>query len=216
MEIKNSYVYRGIRKAILQSMFPWDAIRFCVFLIFTILPLCSFFFAPASDQTEDAVLTALIVTIIFGFLLAIQTIALAKAVDIMRSPEKSTAATRYANILSFENLCMYVESQCAQPLSDMGHWGVKALADFIIYEHYGDFSVIPYCAIQTIQPGEIWQKQYGVSHFQNYSVVIEDIYSHSYTIICESTSKREEMFYNLDEALQKARKRWKQQIENGV
>ena len=216
MEIKNSYVYKGIRKAILQSMFPWDAIRFCVFLMFAILPLCSLFFTPDSSPTEDTVLSILLVTIIFGFLFTIQTIALAKAVDIMRSPEKSTAATRYANILSFENLCMYVESQCSQPLSDMGFWGVKALADFIIYEHYGDFAVIPYCAIQTIQKGEIWQKQYGVSHFQNCSVVIKDIYSYSYTIICESTSKQEEMFYNLDEALQKARKRWKQQIENRV
>lgn len=216
MEIKNSYVYKGIRKATIQSMFPWDAIRFCVFLAFTVLPLCSLFFAPDSAPTGDTVLLVLLVTIIFGFLFTIQTLALRKAIDIMRSPEKSTAATRYANILSFENLCMYVELQCSQPLSDMDCWGVKALADFIIYERYGDFAVIPYFAIQTIQQGEIWQKQYGVSHFQNYSVVIRDIYSNSYTIICESTSKREEMFYNLDEALQKARKRWRQQIENGV
>lgn len=216
MEIKNSYVYKGIRKATIQSMFPWDAIRFCVFLMFAILPLCSLFFAPDPDQSENVVLSVLFVTILFGFLFTIQTLALAKAIAIIRSPEKSTAATRYAKILSFEDLCMYVELQRSQPLSDMSCWGVQALADFIIYEHYGNFAVIPYFAIRSIHQGEVWQKQYGASNLQDYSVVIQDIYFNSYTIICESTNKREEMFYNLDEALQKARKRWKQQIENSA
>ena len=137
MEIKNSYVYKGIRKAAIQSMFPGDAIRFCVFLAFTVLPLCSLFFTSDSDQTENMVLSVMLVTMLFGFLFTIQTIALTKAIDIIRSPEKSKAATRYENILSFENLCMYVESQYSQPLSDMSCWSVKALADFIIYEHYG-------------------------------------------------------------------------------
>lgn len=214
MEIKNSYVYKGIRKATIQSMFPWEAIRFCVFLMFAILPLCSLFFAPEPDQVENTVLMAIFITMLFGFLFTIQTLALAKAIGIIRSPEKSTAATQYAKILSFEDLCMYVELQRSQPLSDMSCWGVQALADFIIYEHYGYFAVIPYCAVKSIQQGEIRQKQYGVSSLQDYSVVIQDIYFNSYTIVCESTNKREEMFYNLDEALQKARKRWKQQIEN--
>lgn len=203
MEIKDTFVYQSIRRAAMQQLLSRRLIRFCVFLAFTILPILALFFASYSDSDGGAVLAALLVPLIFGFLLIFDAIALYRSVTVLISPEKSTTATRYAKLISFEEMCARVEAERMQPLNGRQLSGVNILADFITYERYGEFSVIPYAVIRKIYPGQFTRQR---NYVEGFFVHIEDTFSNSYEIVCYTEEDRQQIIYNLDDALHTARK----------
>lgn len=117
------------------------------------------------------------------------------------SPEKGTAAKRYADIISFEEMCGRVELQYLHPLSHLEYWGITMLKDFIIYERYGQFFVIPYSAVQLVDP--CWTKRRSYS--RECSVAIQDTLSHWYVIVCEDRDEKEKLIHNLNAVLQRVR-----------
>lgn len=206
MNIKKSYVYRSIRMAAAQSLLSLWMLRFCIYVVLLVLLITNLLFGFDSDKSRDFNGPLFFFVACLIVYLAFETTGLIRIVIALIIPEKGTTATRYADIISFAEMCERVESQRLHPISHMEYWGISPLADFIIIERYGVFNVIPYSAIQEVLP---WWPIYITKHdvaSQRCAIAIQDTLSNRYVIICDDRDEKEKLICALNNVLQKVRK----------
>lgn len=204
-EHQKTYVYKSIRMAAMQDILSLNSFASCFCAALLMITFYEFFFE--YDPNQELKITAATFLSVFLLIFAIYISCPNYIQDIIAlvSPEKSAAAKRYADSISFEDMCMRVESQYLRPLYHLEHWRLCPLKDFIIYEHYGAFFVIPYSAVQEIIPWEIRFKMAYDAFSHEAAVAVQDIFSHKYVIFFKNANEKAEFISTLNAILQKAR-----------
>lgn len=202
MDIKKSYVYKGIRKAAVESLLSPVTIFCCICMVFLVFWIYGLFFEFDLDENPDFIFIWAFFALGFFLFTVMGIQRLVRGVTGLFSPEDSIAATRYMDFISFEEMCERVEAQYLQPLLPMRRWGINALADFILYEKYATFAVIPYSAILDVQPVESSGKDFDEISSPTFYVEIQDTLSNQYLIQCANCGEQEELLQTLKKMLQ--------------
>ena len=204
MNIKKTHVYKSIRMAALQNILSLNTLvsGFCTTLLAQLLYEICF-----DDPNQNFKMTVTTFFSIFLLIFAIYTFCPNYIQDVIAliSPEKSIAAKQYAESISFENMCIRVESQYLSAPYHWEHWRLCLLKDFIIYEHYGAFFVIPYAAVQDIVPWENHFRMVYDAFSSRTAAAIQDIFSHKYVILFDNNDEKAQFTHSLNAILQEAR-----------
>lgn len=197
MNIKKSYVYKNIRKASARTLFTpalpqtFISVAFAVWMFWVMV-------------THVELFTTWGLLLDIGLLIyaALWSAALYPSLIAFISPEKSVAATRYAEFVSFEEMCERVETQRLKPIIHLEYWDIYPLEDFIIYKHKKDFFVIPYSAVRRFYSRQTPEKRRFLSEPPMFFVDIDTL-SHQYWVVCADREERDEVNRILNEILQK-------------
>ena len=163
MNIKKSYVYKNIRKAAARNLFTPALPQTFISVAFAV---CLFWIMVTHVELFTA--WGLFMDICLLIHAALWSAALYPNLIAFISPEKSVAATRYVEFVSFEEMCERVETQRLKPIIHLEYWDIYPLEDFIIYKHKKDFFVIPYSAIREFESRQSPEKRHFLSEPQTF------------------------------------------------
>ena len=202
MNIKKTYVYKSIRMAAVQRILSLSMFFFYICVALLVMTLHGLFFEFDLDRDQHTLTPIFFFIFFLLFSIVTGSITWVQCVIALISPEKSEAAKRYTDYISFEDMCMRVESQYLWAPYHWEHWRLCLLKDFIIYEHYGAFFVIPYSAVQEIIP---WKDVIVSAHPRRIGASLRDALSHYYIIYFNSSNEKAEFTYTLNAILQETR-----------